>query len=136
MHRTKAEFAAVLKKMVNFMPGVNRDTCFQSLDLSYNVNFTASFVAFNHNKEMVNDEFDGSDPKMTDDTAAVMYGHAFVQGIFVALDDFMELVEVGSGRVLSDLDDVVVAHSAHEKGEGLDSSSAAVKKATINPFGV
>nr|GEU69569.1 hypothetical protein [Tanacetum cinerariifolium] len=104
MHRTNDEFAAILKKMVNFMPA-----------------------------EMVNAEFDGSDPKMTDDTAAVMYGHAFVHGISVALDDVTELVEVGSRRVLSDPDDVVVALSAHEKGEGLDSSSTAIIKAAINP---
>ncbi|GKF52331.1 hypothetical protein Tco_0148798, partial [Tanacetum coccineum] len=159
MHRTKDEFAAVLKKMVNFMPGAQdrlveasplvaqTDYAFlnkisehvteplsvilqleleklarpvnvpilrgtrvsppiakestvtpvsESLELSANVNFTAS-VASEHNKAM---------------------------GISVALDDVTELVEVGSGRVPSGPDDVMVTLSAHEKGDGLDSSSA------------
>nr|GEV53190.1 hypothetical protein [Tanacetum cinerariifolium] len=51
--------------------------------------------------------------------------HAFVQGISVALDDSVELVEVGSGCVSSGPNDVVVALSAGEKGDGLDPSSAA-----------
>ncbi|GKB80984.1 hypothetical protein Tco_0947879, partial [Tanacetum coccineum] len=46
-------------------------------------------------------------------------------GIYVALDDVTELVEVGSRHVPSGLDDVVVSLSAHEKGDGLDSSCAA-----------
>ncbi|GJW54731.1 hypothetical protein Tco_0098816 [Tanacetum coccineum] len=116
MHRTKDEFAVVLNKMVNFMPGaqdrlaeatplyscfssyckgIDCDTCFESLELSGNVNFTASTFASEHNEEM---------------------------GISVALDDVAELVEVGSRRVPSGLDDVVVALYAHEKCDGLDSS--------------
>ncbi|GJY85491.1 hypothetical protein Tco_0499517 [Tanacetum coccineum] len=60
MHRTKDEFDAVLNKMVNFMPGVHGGG--------------------EHNEDMVNAEDDESDPKMTDDTAAVKSGHAFMQG--------------------------------------------------------
>ncbi|GJW24259.1 hypothetical protein Tco_0038070 [Tanacetum coccineum] len=74
----------------------------ESLELYANVNFTASAVAFEHNEKMVNAE-----------------------GISVALNDVTELVEVGSGSVPSGPDDVVVAISAHEKGDGLDSSSVA-----------
>ncbi|GKF87786.1 hypothetical protein Tco_0258663, partial [Tanacetum coccineum] len=70
---------------------------------------------------------------MTDDTAAVKSGHAFMQGIYVALDDVTELVEVGSRRVTSSPGDVVVALSAHEKGDGLDSSSGAGEEAVVNP---
>ncbi|GJU01332.1 hypothetical protein Tco_1111670 [Tanacetum coccineum] len=106
---------------------------FESLELSANVNFTASTVAFEHNEEMVNAEVDGSDPKMTDDTTAVKSGHAFVHGISVALDDFAELVEVGLRRVPSVLDDVMVALSAYEKGDGLDSFSAAGEEAIVTP---
>ncbi|GJZ79146.1 hypothetical protein Tco_0643983 [Tanacetum coccineum] len=124
MHRKKDEFVVVLMKMVNFMPGLKPEKL-----LSTNVNFTASTIASEHNEKMVNAEVDGSDPKMTDDTAAVKYGHAFVQDISIALDDVAELVEVGSGRVPSGLDYVVVAFSAHEKGDGLDSSSAAGEEA-------
>ncbi|GKA90301.1 hypothetical protein Tco_0812171 [Tanacetum coccineum] len=76
---------------------------------------------------------DGSGPKMTDDTAVVKSGHAFVQGISVALDDVMELVEVGSGRVSSVPNDVVVSLFASEKGDGLDPSSVAGEEAVANP---
>ncbi|GJQ99250.1 hypothetical protein Tco_0522235 [Tanacetum coccineum] len=165
MHRTKDEFAAVLKKMVNFMPVIlqlkpeklvrlaniliPRGTrvsppiakestvtpVSKTLELSGNVNFTASAVASEHNEEMVNAEVDGSYPKMTDDTTAVKSRHALMQGISVALDDVMKLVEVGSGRVPSGPDDVVVALSAHEKGDGLDSSYSASEEAAVNPPG-
>nr|GEU79933.1 reverse transcriptase domain-containing protein [Tanacetum cinerariifolium] len=66
---------------------------FESLELSANVNFTASVVASKHNEEMVNAEVDGSNPKMSDDTTVVKPYHAFEQGISVALDDVTELVE-------------------------------------------
>ncbi|GJW98463.1 hypothetical protein Tco_0180271 [Tanacetum coccineum] len=63
---------------------------FESLELSANVNFTASTVAFEHNEEMVNAEVDGSDPKMTDDTTGFKVWACFcAMGYFlVALDDF------------------------------------------------
>nr|GEU69566.1 hypothetical protein [Tanacetum cinerariifolium] len=105
----------------------------ESLELFANVNFTASSVASEHNEKMVNVEVDGSNPKMSDDTTAS--GHAFVQGISFALDDVTELVEVGSGRVPSGPDDVVVALSAHEKCDGLDSSFDVVEEAAVNPSG-
>ncbi|GJU29885.1 hypothetical protein Tco_1173474 [Tanacetum coccineum] len=72
---------------------------------------------------------------MTDDTATVKFGHAFMQGIYVALDDDVELVEVGLGCVSSGPNDVVVSLSNHEKGDGLDSSSATDEEATANPSG-
>ncbi|GJT48411.1 hypothetical protein Tco_0974568 [Tanacetum coccineum] len=160
MHRTKDEFAAVLKKMISehateplsvilqleleklvrpanvpiprgtrVSPPIAKESTVtpvsESLELSANVNFTASVVASEHNEGMVNVEVDGSDPKMTDDTAAVKSGHAFAQGISVAFDDVAELVEVGSRRVPSGPDDVVVSLSALEKGDGLDSSFVA-----------
>nr|GFB72614.1 hypothetical protein [Tanacetum cinerariifolium] len=43
---------------------------------------------------MVNAKVDGWNPKMTDDTATVKSGHAFVQGISVALNNAAELVEI------------------------------------------
>ncbi|GJY65054.1 ribonuclease H-like domain-containing protein [Tanacetum coccineum] len=136
MHQTKDEFADVLKKMANFLPGahdrlakasplearvsppIKESTvtpASKSLELSANVNFTASAVALEHNEEMVNAEVDGSGLKMIVDTAAVKSRHAFMQDISVALDDVVELVE---------------------KGDGLDSSSAAGEEATTNPSGV
>ncbi|GKE00600.1 hypothetical protein Tco_1388583 [Tanacetum coccineum] len=173
MHQTKDEFAVMLKKMANFMPGaqdrlaeasrliepkklvhptnvpasrevrVSPSTkestvtpASKSLELSTNVNFTASAVASEHNEEIVNVEVDGLDPKMTDDTATVKSRHAFVQGISISLDDVMQLVEVGLGRVSSGPNDYVVALSAHEKGDGLDPSSVAGEEAAANPSGV
>nr|GEY30260.1 hypothetical protein [Tanacetum cinerariifolium] len=71
---------------------------YKSLELSTNVNFTAFAMASEHNEEM---------------------------GISVTLDDDVELVEVDSGRVSFDPNDVVVSLFAHEKGDDLDPSSVA-----------
>ncbi|GJW48992.1 hypothetical protein Tco_0080638 [Tanacetum coccineum] len=191
MHRTKDEFATILKKMANFMPSAHdrlakaspsllelimpfstrflsmllnlyrlsfilslkigsssqrthsRDArvsppttkestvtpASKSLELYANVDLTASAVASEHNEEMVNAEVDGSYPKMTDDTIAAKFRHAFVHGISVALEGAVELMEVGSGRASSGPNDVVVALSVGEKGDGLVPSSAAGKEA-------
>ncbi|GJS61876.1 hypothetical protein Tco_0656660 [Tanacetum coccineum] len=163
MHRTKDEFAAVLKKMANFMPVIlqlkpeklvrsanvpasrevrvspptkesNVTPASKSLQLSANVNFTTSAVASEHNEEMVYAKVDGSDPKMTDDIVVVKSRHAFMQGISVAHDDAVEMVEVG--RVSSGPNDVVVALSAGEKGDGLVPSSATGEEAAANSSGV
>ncbi|GJW19800.1 hypothetical protein Tco_0667259 [Tanacetum coccineum] len=158
MHRTKDEFDVMLKKMANFMhgaqdrlaeaspldarvsPPTTRESTVKpaskSLELSTNADLTLSVVASEHNEEMVNAEVDVSDPKMTDDTVVAKSGHAFVQGIFVALEDAVELVEVGSGRASSGPNDVVVALSAGEKGDGLVPSSVAGEEAAVNPSGV
>ncbi|GJS64380.1 hypothetical protein Tco_0678944 [Tanacetum coccineum] len=166
MHQTKDEFAVVLKKMANFMPVIlqlepeklarpanvptSRDArvsppitkestmtpASKSLELSTNADLTPSVVASKYNEEMVNAEVDRSGPKMTDDIAAAKSGHAFVQGISIALQDVMELVVVGSGCASSDPNDVVVALSAGEKGDGLVPSSAAGEDAAANPSGV
>ncbi|GJS24518.1 hypothetical protein Tco_0453150 [Tanacetum coccineum] len=171
IHRTKDEFAAVLKKMANFISGAQdrlakasplllepeklvrstnvltpRDAhvsppitkestvtpTFKSLELSANVDLIAFVVASEHNEEMVNVEIDGSDPKMTDDIVAAKSGHAFVQGVSVALDDVVELVGVGSGRVSSGPNYVVVSLSAGEKGGGLIPSFVASEEAAVN----
>ncbi|GJT91782.1 hypothetical protein Tco_1080627 [Tanacetum coccineum] len=165
MHRTKDEFANVLKNMANFMPGAQdrlaeasllvarTDHAFlnkisehateplsestvtpasKSLELFTNVDLTASIVASEHNEEMVNAKVDRPDPKMTDDTVAAKSRHAFVQGISVALEDAVELVEVGSGRASYGPNDVVVTLSVGEKGDGFVPSSAAGEEAATN----
>ncbi|GJT60500.1 hypothetical protein Tco_1004033 [Tanacetum coccineum] len=104
----------------------------KSLELSANVDLIAFVVVSEHNEDMVNAEVDGSDTKMTDDTVAAKSWHAFVQGIYVALEDAVELVEVGSGRASSGPNDVVVALSVGEKGDGLVPSSAAGEEAAAN----
>ncbi|GJS96886.1 hypothetical protein Tco_0803854 [Tanacetum coccineum] len=97
MHRTKDEFVAVLKKMANFMPRVDCAPASKSLELSTNADLAPSVVASEHNEEM---------------------------GIYVALEDVVELVVIGSGCASSGPNDVVVALSAGEKGDGLVPSSA------------
>ncbi|GKF68292.1 hypothetical protein Tco_0197971, partial [Tanacetum coccineum] len=61
------------------------------------------------------------------------FGHAFMQGMFVVLDDAAELAGVGSGRVSSGLDDVVVSLSVGEEGDGLAPSSVAGEGAAVDP---
>ncbi|GJR43155.1 hypothetical protein Tco_1311258 [Tanacetum coccineum] len=147
MHRTKDEFVDVLKKMVNFMPGAHdrlaeaspllsfslnlkigsstnvptpRDArvsppvakestvtpASKSLEISTNVDLTAFVVAFEHNEGM---------------------------GMSVVLDDVAELTGVGSGHVSSGPNDVVVALSASEKGDGLTPSTVAGEEDAVNP---
>nr|GEU81149.1 hypothetical protein [Tanacetum cinerariifolium] len=50
----------------------------KSLELSTNVDLTASTIASEHNEEMVNAKVDESNPKMTDDTIAAKSAHDFV----------------------------------------------------------
>ncbi|GJU23013.1 hypothetical protein Tco_1156355 [Tanacetum coccineum] len=155
MHQTKDEFAAVLKKMVNFMPGaqdrlaeaspfvsqtdyafLNKISKHATEPLSSGLLMLFLPVALEQNGEQVNAMVDGSDLEMADGTARSKSGSVFVQGVSRTLDDVTDLVEVRSGRVPFGPDDVVVALSAYEKGNGLDSSSTAVEEASINPFGV
>ncbi|GKC72650.1 hypothetical protein Tco_1118533 [Tanacetum coccineum] len=151
MHRTKDEFAVVILQLepeklarsanvptlrdAYVSPPTKESTvtpASKSLELSANVNFTASVVAPEHNEEMVNAEVDRSDPKMTDDITFVKFGHTFMQGISVALDDDVELVEVWLGRVSSGPNDVVVSLFAGEKGDGLVPSLATGEEAAAN----
>ncbi|GJT35356.1 reverse transcriptase domain-containing protein [Tanacetum coccineum] len=59
------------------------------------------------------------------------WGGVLVQG-FLVLWICYGVVELGRG-VFSGPDDVVVALSAHEKGDSLDSSSVVVEEAAVNP---
>ncbi|GKG43809.1 hypothetical protein Tco_0482902, partial [Tanacetum coccineum] len=60
---------------------------------------------------------------------------AFVQGMSVVLDDVVELVGVGSGRVSFGPNNVVVALSASEKGDGLTPSSVAGARLLLTLLG-
>ncbi|GJX07177.1 retrovirus-related pol polyprotein from transposon TNT 1-94 [Tanacetum coccineum] len=143
MHRTKNEFVDVLKKMVNFMHGAHRsqprhlfpNPCLGG-GLSVNVVPTSFAVASKQNEEQVNCVVDGSDLEMADGDAPSKFRSVFVQGVSRNLDDVTDLVEVGSGRVPSGPDDVVVALSSHEKGDSLDSSFVVVEEVVVNPFKV
>ncbi|GJZ82278.1 hypothetical protein Tco_0647451 [Tanacetum coccineum] len=105
MHQTKDEFVVVLKKMANFMPGINCGHCFpKSLEFSTNVAPAPFAVTLEQNEEWVDAMVDGPDAKMTDGPAPSK--------------------SEGSERVSSGLTDVVVALSAGEKGDGSLPSSA------------
>ncbi|GKB41004.1 putative nucleotidyltransferase, ribonuclease H [Tanacetum coccineum] len=81
----------------------------KSLELSANVDLTTFVVASEHNEEM---------------------------GMSVVLDDAVELAGVGSGHVSSGPNDVVVALSAGEEGDGLAPSFVAGEEAVVDPSGV
>nr|GEU96018.1 hypothetical protein [Tanacetum cinerariifolium] len=107
----------------------------KSLELFANFNLTASVVSSEHDEEMVSVEVDELDPKMTDDTITAKSEHAFVQGMSVIFNDSVELVGVGSGRVSSSPNDVMVSLYTSKKGNGLTPSFIASKEAAVNPFG-
>ncbi|GJS93212.1 hypothetical protein Tco_0800180 [Tanacetum coccineum] len=108
----------------------------KSLELSANVDLTASVVSSEHNEEMVNAEVDRSDPKMTDNIVAVKSRHAFVYGISVSLEDVVDLEEVGSGRASSIPNDVVIDLFIGEKGNGLVPFSTPGEEAAANSLGL
>ncbi|GKD48449.1 hypothetical protein Tco_1277425 [Tanacetum coccineum] len=134
MHRVKDEFAAMLKKMANFMPGAedrlaeassldsrvsppiaNESTvtpASKSLELSTNVAPASSVIALEQNENV------------------------FMQGTSHVLDDAAEVTVIGSERVSSGLTDVVVSLSACEKHDGSLPSSAVDEEAAANPSGV
>nr|GEU77695.1 hypothetical protein [Tanacetum cinerariifolium] len=99
MHRTKDEFADVLKKMVNFIPGVDRDTRSKIVRVVVNVAYVPFVVASEQNEEQVNAMVDGSNLEMADATA------------------------VDSERISSVPTDVVVALFVGGKGDGSVPSS-------------
>ncbi|GJZ49304.1 hypothetical protein Tco_0603494 [Tanacetum coccineum] len=105
----------------------------ESLEFSVNVVLAPSHLALARNEEWVNAMVDVPDTKMTGGATHAMFGSTFVQGTSYVLDDVAEVIMVGSGRVSSDLADVVVALFAGEKGDGSLSSSAASEEATANP---
>nr|GEU66635.1 hypothetical protein [Tanacetum cinerariifolium] len=131
MNRTKDEFVVVLKKMANFMPGaqdrlaeaspldprvsppITKESIVtpasKSLELSTYADLTHSVVASKHDDEMVNAKVDGM---------------------------LWELVVLGSGCASSCPNDVVVALSAGEKGDGLVPSFDAGEDVAANPLGV
>ncbi|GKB97399.1 integrase, catalytic region, zinc finger, CCHC-type containing protein [Tanacetum coccineum] len=115
MHRTKDEFAAMLKKMAHFMPvrsaniPTSRDARIsppitkesivtsdsESLELSANVVPAPFAVAYEQNEEWVNAMVDGSDVEMTDGVAHSKSEGVFVQGTYHVLDDVAEVTVVG-----------------------------------------
>ncbi|GJY91708.1 hypothetical protein Tco_0507490 [Tanacetum coccineum] len=90
----------------------------ESLELSTNVALAPSAVTLEQNKEWVNAMVDGPNVEMTDGAAHSKSGGFFVQGTSHALDDVAEVTMVGSERVSSGPNDVVVALFPVRKGRG------------------
>ncbi|GJZ32155.1 hypothetical protein Tco_0577591 [Tanacetum coccineum] len=109
MHRTKEEFTAVLKKISQFVNGMQDrleptvTLASTSLDLLSNTVPTSSTDALEPNEEW---------------------------GVSHVVDDVTELTVTGSERVSSGTGDVVVALSAREKGDGSVPSSTVEDVAT------
>ncbi|GKE03966.1 hypothetical protein Tco_1395984 [Tanacetum coccineum] len=135
MHRTKDEFAGVLKKIVNFMPGAQERLAEASPFLKPEKLVRPSNVPIPRDtrvspsiaKELivtpVSDAVDGSDLEMTDSVAHSKSRGVFIQVTSHVLDDVAEVTVGRSKRVSSGLTDVVVALSAGEKGDGSAPSS-------------
>ncbi|GJT53369.1 hypothetical protein Tco_0988423 [Tanacetum coccineum] len=113
MHQTKEEFAA--ESTVTLAS--------TSLELLSNTVPTSSTATLEPKKEWVNAMVDGSDHEMRDGAANAKPRSMFVQGASYVADDATGLTVVGSERVSSGPNDVVVALSTREKGDGYVPSS-------------
>nr|GEU55442.1 hypothetical protein [Tanacetum cinerariifolium] len=96
---------------------------FESLELSANVFPTSSAIALEQNEEQVSVVVDRSDLEMTDGAAHSKSEGVYVHGTSHVLDDVAEVTVVGSKRVSFGHIDVVMGHSAGEKGDGSAPSS-------------
>ncbi|GJS02642.1 hypothetical protein Tco_0319150 [Tanacetum coccineum] len=157
MHRTKDEFAAVLKKMLEpeklarpanvptprdtrASPPIAKELTVtpvsKSLELSINVVPASSGVASEQNEEQVYATVYGSDLEMADSVVPSKSGGVFVQGVSCILDDVIEVVALESERVSSSPTNFVVALSVDGKCDVLIPSFVAGEQAVINSFGV
>nr|GEX62601.1 hypothetical protein [Tanacetum cinerariifolium] len=130
MHRTKDEFATVLKKMANFIPGAQDRLAETSLLVA-----RTDYAFLNKISEHATEPLSESNVTPASKSlelyanvdlmaSAVASEHNEEMGISIVLEDAVELAEVGSGRASSGPNDVVVALFVGEKGDGLVPSSA------------
>ncbi|GJV18659.1 hypothetical protein Tco_1367679 [Tanacetum coccineum] len=145
MHQTREEFAEVLMKTSYFVPSAQdrlakasplvaqtEDTCVSplftkesnvtpvslSIELLYNTIPSSSIALLEPNEEWVNAMVDRPNNEMTGGAGNGKSGDVFVQGDSHVVDDDVELTLVGSKRVSSGPNYVVVALSAREKCGG------------------
>ncbi|GJU24349.1 hypothetical protein Tco_1162970 [Tanacetum coccineum] len=109
---------------------------FSSLEFLSNTIPSSSATLLEPNEEWVNAMVDGSDHGMTGDVDNGNPGSVFVQGASHVVDGNAELTLVGSERVSSGPNDVVVALSIGEKGDGSLPSSVTDEEAVATPSGV
>ncbi|GJW23441.1 hypothetical protein Tco_0034063 [Tanacetum coccineum] len=163
MHRTKEEFAAIsehadkplsvilqldpekLARSANVLalrdarvsPPVLKEStvtpAFASLELPSNTVPTSFVAVLEPNEEWANTMVDGPDHEMTVRAADANLGNVFVQGASHAIDDDAELTLIGSERVSSSPNDVVVALYVGGKGDGSLPSSTVDKKVAATP---
>ncbi|GKF52017.1 hypothetical protein Tco_0148484, partial [Tanacetum coccineum] len=125
MHQTKDEFATVLKKMANFMPSA-QDRLAEASPLVSRTDYAFLNKISKHATKPISVILQLEPEKLAHPDNVIS----------VTLEDTVELVEVGSGRASSGPNDVVVALSVGEKGDGLVPCSAAGEEAASNSFGV
>ncbi|GJT16454.1 hypothetical protein Tco_0875160 [Tanacetum coccineum] len=157
MHRTKDEFAYVLKKMAHFVPGtqgrlaemsplvaqtdyafLNKISKLAAEPLSIILQLETEKLVRPANIPASRDAR-VSPPIVKESTVTSASKSLELSdnvGTSYVLDDVAEVTVVGSGRVSSSLTDVVVALSAGEKGDGFLLSSTTDEEATANPSGV
>nr|GEW20997.1 hypothetical protein [Tanacetum cinerariifolium] len=95
------------------------------LELLSNISPSSSAILLEPNEEWLNAMVDGPDNKMTSGAGNGKSGDVFVQGASHVVDDDVELSVVGSERVSFGPNDVVVALTVEEKGDGSLPSSIA-----------
>ncbi|GJU74318.1 hypothetical protein Tco_1265723 [Tanacetum coccineum] len=143
MHWTKDEFADVLKKMVNFIPGAQERLTKASPFLEpkklvrlANVPILRDTrvsppIAKESTMTPVSNSLELS-ANVVPASFAIALEQNEEQGTSHVLDDVTEVTVVGSERVSSGLTDVVVALSAGEKGDG-SASSSTVEEVIVPP---
>ncbi|GJS32745.1 hypothetical protein Tco_0531127 [Tanacetum coccineum] len=104
-----------------------------SLELLSNTIPSSSAALLEPNEEWVNAMVDGSDHGMTGDVGNGDRGIVFVQGASHVVDGNVELTLVGSEHFSGGPNDVVVALSAGEKGDGSLPSSVVDEEAAATP---
>ncbi|GKE69135.1 hypothetical protein Tco_1527207, partial [Tanacetum coccineum] len=87
----------------------------ESLEFPSNVVPASSTAALEPNEEWVNAMVDGPDHEITDGAVNANPGSIFVHGASYAADDATELTVIGSERVSSSPNDVVVAFLLEKK---------------------
>ncbi|GJZ56274.1 hypothetical protein Tco_0611467 [Tanacetum coccineum] len=142
MHQTKDEFAAVLKKMANFMPSVHYRIAEASLLVAQTDYAFINKISKHAIDPLLESTVTPASKSLELSTNVAPASFVVILekneewGTSHVLDDAAEVTVVGSELVSSSITDVVVALAAGEKGDGSLPSSVVDEEAAANPFGV
>nr|GEX43372.1 hypothetical protein [Tanacetum cinerariifolium] len=142
MHQTKDEFAVVLKKMANFMPGAQDRLVEASLFVTQ-TEYAFLNKIYDHASEPLSvilqlepETLVQLSTNVVPASSAIASEQNEERGVSHTLDDLVEVTVVGSERASSGPNNVVVALSVCEKGNGSLLSFVVDEDVTVNPFGV